>query len=254
MQRSSISDYRRAASRTIVQLSRRAAYACLDGLAPEICLFCQQLTEDDISLCSYCCDLLKGNSTGCPCCALPDCAGQLCPPCQAQTPALDQVIAPFVYDEAIALFMQHWKYQGTRRLAKTAASLMTNNSNVETNADIWLATPLHWRRQLGRGFNQSEDLLQALARLSPINKGRPLNAIRIHRQRATPSQAGASRRERLRNLRDAFMVRGDVRDRSVVVIDDVCTTGATGNAVAQSLRKAGAREVRLWCLARTPAP
>lgn len=118
--------------------------------------------------------------------------------------------------------------------------------------DILLATPLHWRRELRRGFNQSEDLLRALCSLHPPMKATPSKLARLSRRRSTQSQAHATRSERLSNLKGAFAVHGDVQGLSIGIVDDVCTTTATGNAMAGALLKAGAAEVHLHCLARTP--
>ncbi|EED32237.1 phosphoribosyltransferase [gamma proteobacterium NOR5-3] len=119
--------------------------------------------------------------------------------------------------------------------------------------EYWLATPLHWRRELRRGFNQSEDLLRALSALAPSIKATPAKLARLSRRRATGSQAHATRRERLSNLKGAFRVHGNVQGRTIGIVDDVCTTAATGNAMAETLLDAGAAEVHLYCLARTPA-
>jgi ComF family protein len=128
---------------------------------------------------------------------------------------------------------------------------MAKACKYDNCADILLPTPLYWQRQLGRGFNQSHDLLEALCQLQPALRRKPL--ARLKRRRATAPQAGASRRERLRNLQGAFAVRGDVSNQRITLIDDVCTTGATANAIAKTLLDAGAAEVHLWCFARTPA-
>lgn len=119
---------------------------------------------------------------------------------------------------------------------------------------LLLPTPLHWRRRLQRGFNQSEDLLRAARRRCPELGEACARArgVRLLRRRATPRQARAAKRDRLRNLQGAFLVEGDVCGRPVLLVDDVCTTGATGLAMATALRDAGACSVTLWCLARTP--
>ncbi|MFK7829617.1 MAG: ComF family protein [Congregibacter sp.] len=117
--------------------------------------------------------------------------------------------------------------------------------------DILLATPLHWRRQLKRGYNQSEDLRRALLKLRPDLAPVCAHKVRIKRRRSGPPQAQSSRRSRLVNLEGAFSVIGEVADCSVTLIDDVCTTGATASAVAQALLEAGASDVHLWCFART---
>jgi ComF family protein len=164
------------------------------------------------------------------------------------------VIAPFVYDASIAFLLREWKYRGQRHLVSLAARLAREAAPPAEDDALWLATPLHWTRRLQRGFNQSEDLLRVLA---PPESGLLRGAgkrPRLQRTRSTPKQALASRGERRRNLADAFRVLGALEGRSVVVIDDVCTTGATAAAMARSLARAGAGPVTLWCIARTPAP
>ena len=76
----------------------------------------------------------------------------------------------------------------------------------------------------------------------------------LKRQRATAAQSGLDARERRRNLHNAFTVRARCDNLRVAVVDDVVTTGATANAVASALKKAGANYVEIWCLARTPQP
>ncbi|WP_415060010.1 ComF family protein [Congregibacter sp.] len=148
--------------------------------------------------------------------------------------------------------MHRWKYLGEQRLSLTAAKLMLKEPIFTKTTEIMLPTPLHWRRQLQRGFNQSEDLLRALCSLQPTLALTPPKTIRLSRRKATKAQARATRRERLANLDGAFSVHGDVRGHCVGIVDDVCTTVATGNAMASTLLAAGAAEVHLYCLARTP--
>lgn len=220
-------------------------------LAPQRCIYCDQPSGAAEAICGYCTDALTRNRGACPRCALPDCNGNLCAECLVHPPLISRTIAPFCYDTALSYFMHRWKYQSERRLAKTAAKIMLNASIYHDCVDIILPTPLYWRRQLQRGFNQSHDLLEALCQLQPALHGR--ERVRLKRRRATAAQAGASRQERLRNLEGAFSVRGDVSNRRITLIDDVCTTGATANAMAKTLLDAGAAEVHLWCFARTPA-
>ena len=118
-----------------------------------------------------------------------------------------------------------------------------------------MPTPLHWSRGLERGFNQSKDLLEAMAKKNallrePLRRSR--GAPRLIRCRATPKQSLATRAERQRNLAGAFRVRGHLGGKTVLIIDDVCTTGATAAAMTHALQDAGAGDVTLWCIARTP--
>ena len=192
------------------------------------------------------------NTGACPFCALPDCRGAPCPTCQRpRSRLLDSITAPYVYEPHIAWLITRWKYEKQEHLAATAARLMRTASVGPPPYDVVLATPLHWWREFRRGFNQAEALRAALG-LAGAGAIARASQPRLVRTRATRGQAGATRNQRHTQLRHAFAVRGCVRDLSVLLIDDVCTTGATANAMATVLREAGAREVHLWCLARTP--
>lgn len=82
----------------------------------------------------------------------------------------------------------------------------------------------------------------------------PVDAYRIKRCRRTPSQQGLNKQERQRNLKDAFKVRKEFSGETVALIDDVMTTGATCAEISRELLRAGANDVHIWALARTPAP
>lgn len=118
-----------------------------------------------------------------------------------------------------------------------------------------IAIPLHWTRKMRRGFNQSQDLLVCLRALmadGSMGSTPASPSATLRRARRTATQVGTSRAERLARLNDVFEVRGNLNGKAVVLIDDVCTTGATGSAAADALLAAGATHVHLWCLARTP--
>jgi ComF family protein len=231
---------------------RRLPSALLEALAPQRCIYCDQSSGSALPLCRVCEGELLFNTAPCPRCALPGCGGNLCPACQARPPALSSVTATLVYDRALAYLMHRWKYGKERRLADIGAYFLSKNSDFLEKVDIVLVTPLHWRRLLQRGFNQSEDLLTALQRSDSGFRHARTRSVRLQRVRATAAQAASTRDARLRNLRGAFRVRGDVRGLSVGLIDDVCTTGATANAMASALRDAGAAQIHLLCIARTP--
>jgi ComF family protein len=106
--------------------------------------------------------------------------------------------------------------------------------------DVAVPIPLHWWRQWQRGFNQSERLGQALARRLHVNCRRWLK-----RSRATPKQTTLAPSLRRENVRGAFRVtrNAEVRGKTVLLIDDVLTTGSTAHEAARALRGAGASQV-----------
>lgn len=230
--------------------------ATLEAVFPQHCLLCQLRSYSPLPLCAECFTQLQGNEHACDCCALPltPAAGGLCSQCTAQPPAFDSVIAPLVYEPHIALLISRWKFQRERRLTRLLALLWHAWVIPPTDRDLLLPVPLHWRRLLWRGFNQAALLGLAIRAREPQLAPLPLRAGVLRRRRATPAQASLNARQRSSNLATAFQVRGDVRGLRIAVIDDVMTTGATAEAIARALKAAGAADVQLWCLARTPAP
>ena len=161
--------------------------------------------------------------------------------CRGRLRALTRLRSAAAYEGPIELAVQRFKYQGWRRLAEPLALLIAERLVIEGLAAGWaVAVPLHPRRLRQRGFNQAEllarELRTHLALVSPPGE--------LVRTRPTPPQVGHDRQWRLENVRDAFAWRGDhLAGRSIVLIDDVATTGATLDACAAALRASGAGPV-----------
>lgn len=119
---------------------------------------------------------------------------------------------------------------------------------IENDYDLIVPVPLHRERLRSRGFNQAALIAAAIAR----RLDRKLDVHSLIRTRATPSQTAQDRRQRQRNVRDAFQVTraAAVTNRRVLLIDDVMTTGATADECARVLLDAGARRVDVLALAR----
>lgn len=142
------------------------------------------------------------------------------------------------------------KYGGKRRVAEPLGLLLAETyrrqARIRLPPDALLPTPLHARRLAERGYNQSA----LLARVVSRELGLPLVEDALSRVRDTPQQVGLSGGQRRKNVAGAFACRPGhplVESRRVVLLDDVCTTGATMTACAEALLAAGAREV--WGLA-----
>lgn len=157
------------------------------------------------------------------------------------------------YDGVLAEVIRRFKYNSwlplTKPLARCLhAALGRMNSSEENQCDLILPIPLHRNRQRHRGFNQSELLASRLAKLTGIPSG-ARDCVRV---RDTPPQTGLRGAERRKNVRGAFAVPHPerVRDASILLIDDVLTTGATLDACAAALLEAGAARVTALTLAR----
>jgi ComF family protein len=140
------------------------------------------------------------------------------------------------------------KYDGRRSIARHLGALMRlTAADLLNDVDVVVPVPLHWRRKQRRGFNQAEDLARSFG--VPLMKA-------LKRVRATPSQTDLPAARRHANVRGAFRLRWRARVAGlrVVLVDDVCTTGATLEACATVLREAGATDVRAVTAARVASP
>jgi ComF family protein len=168
--------------------------------------------------------------------------------CRARLKSLSRLRSAAAYEGPLEVALQRFKYHGWRRLAGPLALLVAERLVVEGVSAAWaVAVPLHSSRQRQRGFNQSELLARELRRRLSLTKP-PGELLRT---RATPPQVGHDRRWRLDNVKGAFEWRGSpLGAASILLIDDVATTGATLEACAAALRAAGSGPVMGVSVAR----
>jgi ComF family protein len=167
--------------------------------------------------------------------------------CRHGLTGFDAAFAYGEYDGALRKLIHEFKYSGLPQLASKLGPLMSAAMPREQRFDLIVPMPLHWRKRLERGFNQSELLAKVLSKRTGIPV---VNALR--RRKSTPPQAGLTRAQRRLNVAGAFEAdqRERIDGRHVLLIDDVLTTGATASACAAVLKRAGARRVTLLTLAR----
>lgn len=178
-------------------------------------------------------------------------AGWRCGTCRRTPPAFDRLLAPWSYREPLDAVVQGLKFGRLDYLGRHLAEALAERLGEELDGfDGVVPVPLHWRRRLGRGYNQAERIARPLAgRL-----GLPLIPA-LRRARSTPPQTSLGKERRIANLRRAFRVPKPerVRDLRLLLVDDVATTGATLDAAAAALRSAGATGVTAVVAGRTPA-
>jgi len=226
----------------------------LDFALPPCCPGCGTVTEELHRFCFDCWSALTFlGEPCCACCALPFAheagEGALCGGCMAEPPRFDRFRAAVAYGEIPRKVALKLKYGGRPGVAETMASLMIRHLDRGEPA-ILAPVPLHRWRIWRRGYNQAALIATALARRSDHEACLAL----VERIKSTPPLRGMNPRERREAMRGAFRLsaryRDKVRGRIVVLVDDVYTSGATANACAAVLRKAGVREVRVLAWAR----
>jgi ComF family protein len=176
-----------------------------------------------------------------------------CPRCRRAPGVVDAARSAGLYEGSLREILHAFKYDGRRGLAAPLAEMMrAAGGSILRDADLIVPVPLHFWRRVRRGFNQADDL------------ARRLDVPVVHalmRARPTVPQTGLTAAARRRNVRNAFtmsiarrVARQRLEGRIVVLVDDVRTTGATLEACASVLKRAGAAEVRSLTVARAVAP
>jgi ComF family protein len=225
-------------------LARAATRALLALVYPPRCAACGEPAAEE-PFCAVCAAAVDPVPSGCARCGLPG-PEALCGGCRAAPPAFDAVRAGGLFGGPLADAVHAFKYGNRPALGRPLGAWLAARAPLPARALV-VSVPLARRRRIERGYDQAALLADALARAAGLPRARRA----LVRTRETPPQVGRSRAERARNVAGAFLATpGGVAGRDVVLVDDVVTTGATVDAAAAALRKAGARSVVVVALAR----
>lgn len=181
----------------------------------------------------------------CPVCALPSARGEVCGRCLKHQPHFERTVAVFAYSFPLDKLVQALKFNEQLQLVNGLADRLAQR--IAVRADCIVPMPLHPARLRERGYNQSQELARRLSQQLEI----PTLPHVCQRVRNTPPQTSLKWKERGRNMRQAFACTADFSGRHVAMLDDVMTSGASLNELALVLRRAGAREISTWVVART---
>ena len=244
-------------SRGMASIGRRA----LDFILPPVCLRCRALVSDPQSLCAACWSELKFLAEPlCACCGLPFPhalgEGVKCAACMQRPPTFDKARAALAYDDISRDLILPLKHADRLEAANIFGRWMSNAaSELIAESDTLMPVPLHWRRLAKRRYNQAAVLAYSIAKHSGLR----VDTASLQRPKASVSQGEMpSARARLKNVARAFTVsdvqKDRVQGRRILLVDDVLTTGATLNACAKALKRAGATTVSAVTLARVVRP
>ncbi len=195
-------------------------------------------------LCEACeSSLYKNEQKRCGKCGRASVADGLCLSCKKKTPAFTKGLSPFVYENLTAILINRFK-NGERHLAYFFAERMAKilqTQNLEKENALIVAVPLTEERELERGYNQAEELSKIVGERLNVTFDRET----LVKTRETGAQKKLSGTERQENVKGAYHVRKRkaVNGKTVVLIDDIMTTGSTGSECARVLKNAGAKEV-----------
>ncbi|KAF1715611.1 amidophosphoribosyltransferase [Pseudoxanthomonas yeongjuensis] len=216
---------------------------------PPRCLLCGESGANNRDLCPACAEALPWNASACLRCALPLPVPATCGACLQKPPSMDETHAVFVYGFPLDRLVPRLKFHNDLAAGRLLSGLMAEALGALPRPAALVPVPLHGTRLGRRGYDQALELAAPLARSLRI----PLLADVLLRTRATAPQSELDAGARQRNLRRAFAVRADAPlPGHVALVDDVMTTGATLEAAARALRRAGVSRVDAWVCARVP--
>lgn len=221
-------------------------------LFPHRCILCSNLSDRPQDLCEACFQELPRPQNPCSICAipLPETGSTLCPTCITFKPPYHKAHTLLMYEMPITRLILELKFKAALMHAKVLGELLAEqlphwykNKPFPTSL---IPMPLHHQRLQERGFNQALEIARPVAKKLKI----ALHADDCLRKKMTLAQATLTKDERMKNVKNAFIIKKNWNNAHIAVIDDVMTTGSTMNEFCQTLAHNGAGLIDVWCVAR----
>lgn len=222
---------------------------------PPLCVGCKSIRHDaDCQFCASCEESLAtlASNPACPKCAAPIPTGSSCPFCHGNgIYPFDQIVALGPFRQPLRKMIHEMKYHHRWPLAETLADRMLSEKRIRDvldHADVLIPTPLHWSRQIRRGYNQANSLANRLAR---YRKNLAVASPIVRLKNTVAQTTVRSAADRAANLRFAFALTdiAQIKDKRIALVDDVLTTGSTLKSAARTLKEAGPAAISAIVLA-----
>ena len=218
------------------------------------CIFCDnEVNESEFCVCDACEELINTVDKTCRTCGVPvHSEADYCIRCLDNKREFEYARSPLVYFGRVKSAIHAFKYDNKKYLAPHFAKLMVSSYNKLVNLvgefDFLLPVPLHEKRLKQRGYNQAELIANELSKLVEVEV---LTDV-IERVKNTESQTTHTRDERIKNMEKAFIIsnKNKIKNKNVLIVDDVLTTGATTECIAKLLKKNKANKVCVITVAR----
>ena len=244
-----------ASSSRLIQVFQQSVSSVAGLLFPPVCTVCGgefSAGLGDLLVCVACRDEIVDRRPACDRCARPlptaVCSREDCPACRQQGLRFARTTALGVYGGLLREVVIRVKQAGQDPLALSLAQLLAERHLEGERPDFIVPVPMHWLRRLSRGSNCPEVLSEVLSSKLRV----PMAGGLLRCRRQTKKQGTLLPTERQLNVRGAYRVSEgyDITGANVLIVDDVMTTGATGNEIAKVLHRAGAKSVSLTVIAR----
>lgn len=234
-------------------------HAAVDFVYPPACLMCgREVDRAAVSFCESCFDELQPNIPGeCPRCGSP--VGQYvdlttgCGQCQRESFAFDRVVRLGVYDSTMRQACLRAKASSGSNISRGLARTLVQTKRSlfdELQPELIVPIPEHWTRRFLHSHYAAEAISFEISRALKL----PLNRFALYKSRRTPKQAISPLFERKAQQSSSFEVRSNARlsGKSILLVDDILTTGATASAAARVLKNGGAKRVFVAVIAVSP--
>tara|TARA_B100000745_G_scaffold293313_1_gene235097 strand:- start:5308 stop:6042 length:735 start_codon:yes stop_codon:yes gene_type:complete len=223
----------------------------IQQILPATCVYCRSGHSSNFLLCETCLSTLELAPAHCRQCNRPLSAlsDDICGYCLNHQTYVDKLVCPFLYAGGIEHLIKALKFHKKAYIAHNLAELFLHHiteQQLSPTPSCIVPVPIHWRRRLSRGFNQTEQLCSALANMLAID-----SLSLVKRQHHRPPQSLLSGKVRHTNVVNNFRYHSSHVPEHVAIVDDVVTTGSTVNEIARVLKAAGVLQVDVWAMCMT---